>query len=228
MTAISRPDFTALKACRPSHTGLVFLCLRCQSPVFVRYKIEAIGADEITLHPVPETRAKAEDKLNLNYLPDTVRKNFLDAHGCYQHGLYQAFALMCRQTAEAVINDLGEQGKLKVFDQVETLRDMVELDTRMFHTVSRAIFGDEGLGQPSNDMSRSEASVLLEVMKDILYQLYVREARLKRALKMRSFFASGGLTDMPDNGEHSGKADLPDNAETAINPKITRLRRPRS
>jgi len=191
--------------------------------VFVRYQIESINEDEIILHPTPLTGdahdEKADNRLNPAYLPANVRKSFDDAVGCYQHGLYQAFALMCRQTAETVIDELdsrGERGKLKVFNQVEALREMVELDSKMFHTISRAIFGDEGTTNKTDAMTRSEAAVLLEIMKDLLYQLYVREARLKRALKMRSFFASGGLDPVQDN------------EDTVINPKITRLRKPRS
>jgi len=213
MTPITRPDFATLKATRPSHTGLVFLCLRCQSPVYVRYQIDSIGESEITLQAQPQTGDPQKDRLNLNYLPERVRKSFIDATGCYQHGLYQAFALMCRQTADAVIQDLGDRGKMKVFDHIEALRNIVELDSKMFDTVSRAVFGEEGMPHRSDDISRSEAAVLLEVMKDLLYQTYVREERLQRALKMRSFFASGGEDEISDD-------------DTVINPKITPIRKP--
>jgi len=214
MTPISRPDFASLKACRPEHAGLVFLCLRCQAPVFVRYKITSIGEDEIDLQANPQPGDKTEERLNMAYLPPAVAKSYKDALGCYQHGLYEAFALMCRQVSESVIHDLGERGKMKVFNHIEELRGIVELDSKMFDTVSRAVFGDEGTHTPDS-MTRSEAAVLLEILKDLLYQTYVREARLKRALKMRSFFASAGTEEISDE-------------DTVINPKITQLRTPRS
>ena len=37
-------------------------------------------------------------------------------------------------------------------------------------------------------INRSEAGILLEVMKDMFYQCFVRRGKLTRALKVRRFF----------------------------------------
>ena len=45
-------------------------------------------------------------------------------------------------------------------------------------------------------LSRSQAGVLLEVMKDMFYQCFVRRGKLTRAIKVRQFFvkeSNGGL-----------------------------------
>jgi hypothetical protein len=45
-------------------------------------------------------------------------------------------------------------------------------------------------------LNRIEAGILLEVMKDMFYQCFVRRGKLTRALKVRKFFVqegSGGL-----------------------------------
>ena len=38
-------------------------------------------------------------------------------------------------------------------------------------------------------LDRGTAAILLEVMKDLLHQTYIRHGRLSKALKMRQFFA---------------------------------------
>jgi hypothetical protein len=57
------------------------------------------------------------------------------------------------------------------------------------------IFGNEP--QPTSAvlaMNEYQSGVLLEVMKDILSQCYVRKARLQRAIRVRRAFVSGHST----------------------------------
>ncbi len=199
LTPISRPDFNAIKTCRPATTGLTFLCLKCRSPVLVRYTIKHIGENEIELGQVVPEEDKVDGRINLNYLPPAVRKAYVDALGCYQHDLLQPFALMCRQTIQAIIKDLGDSGKMRVFNQVEELRDMLEMDPRVFDAISETLFDNKRSLHSNTVFGKTEAAVLLEAMKDLLYQIYVRKARLQRAFSMRQFFADQNATPIDTN-----------------------------
>jgi hypothetical protein len=42
-----------------------------------------------------------------------------------------------------------------------------------------------------------EAAVLVEALKDLFYQSYVRTAKLRAAMKMRRFFASESTDEAP-------------------------------
>jgi hypothetical protein len=66
---------------------------------------------------------------------------------------------------------------------------MAEIDENTFAVVMRVIFasgGDPVVDLPVIDTYQS--AVLLEVMKDFLYQAYVRKGRLQHAMKVRKFF----------------------------------------
>lgn len=75
-----------------------------------------------------------------------------------------------------------------------------EIDAAPTQTIERLIFGEES-AIPTIDATL--AAILLEVMKDVLYQCHVRAAKFRAAMKVRRFFAE----------EHSGQ--------------LSNLRRPR-
>ena len=66
---------------------------------------------------------------------------------------------------------------------------MAEIDEDTFAVVMRIIFA--GNAEPLLDLpviNTYQAAVMLEVMKDFLYQAYVRKGRLQHAMKVRKFF----------------------------------------
>lgn len=80
-------------------------------------------------------------------------------------------------------------GKLKLFDELNEIRDLGEIDPDTFNIVRRVIFGSDNENQPAvPEISAYVAGVLLEVMKDLLYQAYVRKGRLQQAMMVRRFF----------------------------------------
>ena len=128
---------------------------------------------------------------------------FKEALGCFSVGACNAFASMCRRTARAVFADLGETGKLKLFDALNEARELAALPPEIFNKIRSVLFGvasDPRPGIPVLDSN--EADVLLEVMKDLLYQTYVRRGRLERAMLVRRFFrdewqARANVTKLP-------------------------------
>jgi hypothetical protein len=100
-----------------------------------------------------------------------------------------AFASMCRRTGRNVFRDLGETGKMQIFDQCSEIRDMAEIDEATFDVIRRVLFDSED-GKDSVPMiSASQAGVLLEFMRDILYQAYVRKGKIQQAMMIRRYVA---------------------------------------
>lgn len=129
------------------------------------------------------------DRFPLHYLPPAVAGCFGEALGCYGHGLWKAFGAMCRLTAAAMFAETGEPGRLRAYDLVQEVQSLAQVDEASFSIVRRLIFDDQPAGSPPPDIGRYEAALLLETMKDLLHQVYVRRARLQAALKVRRFFA---------------------------------------
>jgi hypothetical protein len=108
---------------------------------------------------------------------------------------------MCRRTAQAVIHDLGENGRLKVFNQLAEAREMAEIDADTFNTVKKVLFGTDADAWPSTpEIGAYEAGVLLELLKDMLYEAYVRKGRLQQAMMVRRFFAEESLPKITNIG----------------------------
>lgn len=189
MTVTAFPAFDKLKAERPTQVGVVLQCAACKAPVFLRYRTRAWRDDRVELNPLPQPVEHPPERFSLSYLPPAVAARFREALACYTSGLWQAFAAMCRQTARVVFDDVGDAGRLKIFDLVAEVQDLGAIDDATFNAVRRVIFEPEaGKGEPEFD--RRQAAALLETMKDLLTQTYVRKAKLRQALKVRRFFAN--------------------------------------
>src|SRR4029078_11551541 len=91
---------------------------------------------------------------------------------------------MCRRTAGVTFADLGNSTKLRLFDSISDVREMADIDDAPSAMVTRTIFG--GMPEPLLDLpviNTYQAAVLLEVMKDFLYQAYIRKGRLQHAMR---------------------------------------------
>lgn len=201
------PAFGRLAAERPAQVGVVLQCAACKSPVFLRYRTRAWREDRVDLHPLPQPVENPPERFSLSYLPPAVAARFREALACYSSGLWQAFAAMCRQTARAVFDDVGDAGRLRIFDLVAEVQDLGSIDERTFDAVRRIIF-DPDAGRQEPEYDRRQAAVLLETMKDLLTQTYVRRAKLRQALKVRRFFANqaAGIDEEDDTGAPVRKA----------------------
>jgi len=190
MHPTATPEFRVLRQTRPERTGMVFQCGACGLPVFAAYRITNFDVHRIDLERVPDITPKADDRFSFNYIPDGVATFFRNALGCYEHDLLQAFAVMCRMTTEAMINDRGENEKMKFMAQVDEIAELANLTDDEYRDLSTILF-DTGTGSllDAVDLDKGMSAILLETMKDMLHHAYVRRGRLQKRLRMRRFFA---------------------------------------
>jgi hypothetical protein len=194
ITAVSVPQFGELVASRPNHVGVVYRCDSCSAPIFLKFAVKMYAANRVELANSFTELERAREKFNFTYLPEEVEKLFREALGCYSSGYFSAFASMCRRTAQTVYRDLGENGRLRIFDQVHLARDLAEIDNETFSVVKKVLFGVDADPSPQlPELNPSEAGVLLELVKDMLYEAYVRKGKLQQAMMVRRFFAEETL-----------------------------------
>ncbi|NND55502.1 MAG: hypothetical protein HKN56_11105 [Gammaproteobacteria bacterium] len=190
MHPTATPDFRALRQSRPERTGMVFQCGACGMPVFASYKIINFDVHRIDLEPLRSDEPRKEKSFTFTYIPDGVATFFRNALGCYENDLTQAFAVMCRMTTEAMINDRGENEKMKFMAQVDEIAELANLTDAEYRDLCTILF-DTGTGSllDSVDIDKGMAAILLETMKDMLHHAYIRRGRLAKKLQMRRFFA---------------------------------------
>jgi len=189
---VAAPSFEVLAQTRPKHAGIVFRCAACNEPRFLRAAVRSIGTDSIELAPNLVEVERTRERFQYAYLPDTVEQLLRETLDCYSLGAHNAFATMCRRTARTALRTLDGATQRRWQDSLGEMLSVCEVDAVTSNTVETVLFAaddDPPLITPD------EAAVLVEVLKDLFYQSYVRTAKLRAAMKMRRFFA----------GENAGK-----------------------
>jgi hypothetical protein len=198
ITLQAAPRFADLTEHRPKHVGIVYRCDACNAPIFLRYTARIYGSQRIELSSQFTEIERPRETFNFTYLPEEIETLFREALLCYSQSAFNAFTSMCRRTMQAVFANLGESFKLRIFDQLNELRDMAEIDAHTFNEVKRVLFGSDADPFPNVPaLDDQQVGVLLEVVKDLLYQSYVRRGRLQQAMMVRRFFSDESDKVMP-------------------------------
>ncbi len=189
LSLMAAPKFDDLMRFKPKQVGIVYRCDSCNSPVFLRFPVRSYGSDLIEFSPNYTQIERAKETFEFTYLPEEIETLFREALICYSASCFNAFASMCRRTARTVFADVGEVRKLKIFDELNEIQDLAEIDDQTFSAVQRVLFDlDDVRHRNPPTVDTAFAGVLLEIVKDMLYQTYVRKGKLQQSMLMRKFF----------------------------------------
>jgi hypothetical protein len=204
MTPVAVPTFANLVRFKPPETGLVFRCDSCNSPVFLRFQVKAYTEDHVELSTNFTEVERPKESFDFTYLPEETEVLFREALECYSMNALNAFASMCRRTIQRVFQDLGETGKVRIFEQCNEIRVLAEVENETFNVVRRVLFDTDAAREGTPLISPIAAGVLMEFMRDILYESYVRKGRLQQAMMMRRYVAEQAENPEPprQNGSH--------------------------
>ena len=191
------PDVAPLLESRPKEVGMVFQCDACRSPVFLRFPVKAYHENAVELSRNFTELERPKEKFSFSYLPKDTEVLFREALSCYSHNNFNAFASMCRRSARSAFEAMGDGGKLRAFDEAMVAQDLAQIDDESFAPVKTILF-DSGDEESMPQLSRAQAGILLEVLKDMFYQSFVRSGKLTRAIKVRRLFVQDG-----NGGRHS-------------------------
>lgn len=190
ITPMSVPDFNALQLYKPSQVGLVYRCEACNAPIFLRFSVKLYAGSRVELAPNFVELERPRERFNFTYLPEDAEQLLKEAFSSFSTACYNAFASMCRRVAQSAFTDLGEEGKLMLYGELSNIRKLAELDDESFEVVRKVLFEVDLPGRQTLPLVNAfEAGVLLEVIKDLLYQAYVRRGRLQQAMMVRRYFA---------------------------------------
>lgn len=191
VTAAATPHFDELARRKPKQVGIVFRCDACGEPVFLKFTVKAFTDLRIELAANYTEVERARENFPLTYLPEEAEELFREALGCYSGGFFNAFGALSRRTAQSLFHELGERGKLELFDTLQDIRKLAELDDENFSVLRTVLFGSDSDPWPPHPALNAErAGILLEVMRDLLYQTFVRKARLMQAMTFRRYVAA--------------------------------------
>lgn len=187
VSAISIPRYEFVARFKPSKVGIVYRCDSCNDPIFLRFAVEHdFGNSRFLILEEYEEVERPQETFDFIYLPEGVASDFHEALTCYSSGAYNGFAAMCRRTVQSVSANLGAQGSDKVLSQLKDLKEMAQIDDETFGVLKQIVIdGHDGAHPHLPALNARRAAILLELMKDVLYQLYVRRGKLKEAMALR-------------------------------------------
>lgn len=184
---VATPSFAELTRAKPRHVGVCFRCSACNEPRFARVAVRAFGAERVELSGNLVEVERAKERFQFNYLPAPVQSLFREALNCYTADCHNAFASMCRRTIRAAQKQSPGNDRTRLYDLFRDVVTLCGIDGTTAARLAAALFASDG-DEPELDAEHS--AVLIEVVKDMLYQRYVRNAKLKAAIRMRRHFAA--------------------------------------
>ncbi len=182
---IAVPKYALLHRFKLTETGIVYRCSTCNRAVFLRFQVAGLN-NPVQLSDSFEQITTALEPFEMQYLEGAVLEDFREALTCYANSCWNAFASMCRRCIQSISESFGANGTTKVQAQIEELNSMGVTDSETFEQL-RAIMltGHDGAHPHLPALSPARATVLLQLMKDVLYQLYVRPAKIREADALR-------------------------------------------
>ena len=84
---------------------------------------------------------------------------------------------------------VGDVRRVDVEEVARFEQDIAGIDDESFAPIKSVLFGS-GTHEDLPLLKRAQAGILLEVLKDMFYQCFVRRGKLTRAIKVRRFFVS--------------------------------------
>jgi hypothetical protein len=188
ITAISFPKYELVKRFSLKEIGIVYRCDACNKPIFLKFDIPPQSKDNNPFQ-ISDTYYEIErhrENFELNYLPDIVKDDFKEALDCYSNQCFNAFASMCRRTIQSAADELGAKGKDKVQHQLNELKELAGIDDETYEILKQIIItGHDGTHPHLPKLSKERAQVLLELIKDVLYQFFVRKAKIQESVELR-------------------------------------------
>ncbi len=195
MTPQSVPEVGDLLQYHPKHVGMVYRCDACNAPVFLRFAVKQFGDTHVELYRNFVELERPKERFAFSYLPKETEVFFREALSCYSNNNFNAFASMCRRSASSAYAQLGEGGRLRAFEEIVIAQDIAGIDDETFAPIKTVLF-DADTEDELPILTRVQAGILLEILKDMFYQCFVRRGKLTRALKVRRFFVQENDGDL--------------------------------
>ena len=167
MRLTSAPDWHTLTTFRPARIGVVLNCTACSRPVYLESFV-----------PVRKPRPRFETRL----LPAELRGLVDEGLACYADGHLQAFALVANRITTLATGLKGPNGKLELFNTVTAAAESADIDAPMRRLCRDILFSMAASDEPP-ELSPAPAAVLLELLRDMLHQAFIRPGRLREALR---------------------------------------------
>jgi hypothetical protein len=195
LTAVSIPRISQAKRYGIEDVIVGFRCDACNKSVALRFDVQLeVGRhartnklfEHLQLSDQFSQLERQVETFEYQHLPGAVASDLREALTSYSHLCPNAAAAMCRRTLQSVATDLGASGTDKVQKQLLEAKETAGIDEETYAGLKEImICGHDGAHPHLPDVSPERAAVLVEIVKDVLTQIYVRKARIQESMSLR-------------------------------------------
>lgn len=161
-----------------------YACDGCQAPIAIEWTVNAWPDGGSPLVRDPRLLTPVGLGLDRDSLPGEVLAPLDEAAACWHAGAYNAFAWVCWRAIEAMADDtIGAGSSPALTARIDEAMGLLGL-AQGFRSLVKGILAPEGRARPNlPEMNRERATVLLSIVRDLVYELYTRPARLREAVR---------------------------------------------
>ncbi len=187
LSVVSTPRWAQICRYRSKKVIVGFRCDACHEPIALKFRTnENFGSASVKLSDEYEELERPIETFEYQHLPKSVGDDFREALACYSHGCLNATAAMCRRTIQSAAEFVGVTGTSKVRAQIAEAKDIGKIDDETYSALEQIILtGHDGSHPHLPTITEKRADILVEIMKDVLYQLIVRTSKIGAAAKLR-------------------------------------------
>jgi hypothetical protein len=164
-------------------------CPRCEAPVLYGQEYMQVSAQEWDwdspwqVHPPRDRRMSTA-------VPKALRLDHEEARLCFRAKCYTASAIMARRIVQGICIEQGYD-KRNLFDSLKAMRDAGVIDDRLYEWADAARdVGNQGAHEYGAQVSREDASEVLNFTEALLDYLYVFQARYAEFKERRDAVAA--------------------------------------
>ena len=154
-------------------TYCVAICSQCQSPFLFKEALYTVLGDGLGSTTTKELIFPQSVDLPLKGVPDSVKRAYEQAQRCFVSSSYDACALMCRRSLEALCKSFNVQGRT-LEAKLKALADVQIIEARLVdwaHGIRHV--GNEAAHDTEAEVSKEDARDALDFTEALLTYVFV-------------------------------------------------------
>lgn len=186
LTAVSPPNANVVSSRNLKEVVVGYACDRCNRAFPIVWEVMRCDTNGVFV-AYPKEVISVREPFEFAHVPEIVRGDIEEALNCLSVRSFNGFAAMCRRTIQSTCQSLGASGSTKVEKQINELDELAGLDAETFSSLREIMLGGHDGAHPqlpTVDLDR--ATLLLQLLRDVTYQLFTRPGLVKEAATKRA------------------------------------------
>jgi len=169
---------------RMDHLVINYSCEICLEPIPIQWETLTKGYDPVVDYP--ETIMPSIEEFDFGHIPNEVKIEIKEALDCLSVNSYNGFAAVCRRAIQAICNDFGAAISTRIKKQIEEITELHNLEKEIKEIAMQVMLsGHDGSHPHLPEVNHERATILLTLLKDLVYELYTRPGKILEAQKTR-------------------------------------------